>query len=118
MQKRQVLGLFESVILHGKNKSKTILARIDTGAVKSSIDTNLAKELGLGPFEKFKTIKSASGTQERPIIQTKVTILNQEFEEEFNIADRSKLTFTALIGQNILKKGKFLIDPLKEVNKE
>jgi len=37
-----------------------------------------------------------------------------EIEDEFTLADRSHMTFPMLIGQNILTKGKFLIDPLKE----
>ena len=36
-------------------------------------------------------------------------------EEEFTLADRSHMTYRILLGQNILKKGNFLIDPLKKI---
>ena len=42
-----------------------------------------------------------------------VKIGDQEIEEEFTLADRSHMTYPVLIGQNILKKGNFMIDPNK-----
>ena len=48
MKNRIVLGLTAQVIVFGKNK-KELVARVDTGATKCSIDVNLARELELGP---------------------------------------------------------------------
>lgn len=113
MPKRTVLGLTEKVTIFGKKKQKTVMARIDTGATKSSIDVALAADLKLGPVISKKMVKSASGNLLRPIIKARIKIANKKFQEEFTLATRSHLRYPVLIGQNILKKEKFLIDPTK-----
>ena len=117
MGERYILGLIENVILLGSNGEEELIARIDSGAITSSIDLNLAKKLNLGPAIRSKVVKSASGVSERPIIEAKIKINGNTIMDEFTLADRSHMTYPILIGQNILKQGKFLIDPLKEVNK-
>jgi hypothetical protein len=114
MENRTILGLTGKVTLEGNKGSKLIMARIDSGATSSSIDTSLAELLELRPTKKFRIVKSASGIKRRPIINAKVTIKGTQMEAEFTIADRGHMTYQMLIGQNILKEGKFLIDPLME----
>ncbi len=114
MEQRPVLGLIESVLIIGnKGLQEKVLARIDTGATSSSIDERLAEKLDLGPMVRLKLVKSASGSKRRPLIKVKVKINGKIMEEEFTVADRTHMTYPLLIGQNILKKEKFLIDPLK-----
>jgi hypothetical protein len=109
---RVTLGLVAEVTLVGKT-AKNVMARMDTGATASSIDIELAKELGLEPSSKTKVVKSASGIKRRPMVRAKVILRDQEIEDEFTLADRSQLSYQVLVGQNILKKGNFLIDPNK-----
>ena len=112
---RDILGLIEQVILLGSNGNEhKLIARIDSGAITSSIDSNLAEKLELGPTIKSKVVKSASGVEKRAIVEAQVRINGLIMKNEFTIADRSHMTYPMLIGQNILKQGKFLIDPLKE----
>lgn len=111
---KAILGLTEEVTVLGKNKNKTVMAKIDTGATSSSIDHKLAQELELAPGEKFIVVKSASGTKKRPVIKVKIKFDGSILEEDFTIADRSHLTYPLLIGQNILKKGNFLINPKQQ----
>ena len=114
MAERVVLGLTEVLSIKGNNQLvKEITARIDTGATASSIDSKLADELDLGLIIRHKIVKSASGVKERPIKKAIVKIRGIEIEEEFTIADRSHMTYQLLIGQNILKRGNFLVDPNK-----
>ena len=87
-------------------------AKIDTGATKSSIDTNLAAKLRLGPVIKSKLIKSAHGSKLRPIIEATIELAGNVIKSEFTLADRAHMKYSILIGQNILKHG-FLIDPSK-----
>ena len=109
-----VIGLVEKVSLtHSGNRRKAVKAKIDTGATKSSIDINLANELGLGPVITSKVIKSAHGSKMRPIIEADIELAGIKLRSEFTLADRGHLRYVMLIGQNILKKG-FLIDPNKE----
>jgi hypothetical protein len=114
MTERYTLGLTEEITILSADQEIKIIARIDTGATSSSIDQSLAEKLKLGPSTKEKIVKSASGIERRPLIKAKVKINNKIIEEEFTLADRSHMTYSILIGQNILKKGNFLIDPNKK----
>ena len=119
MTERPVLGLMEPVVVYGNNGvEEKVLARVDSGATSSSIDLNVAAKLELGPITRSKVVKSASGIGKRPIVQAKIKIGDTVIEDEFSLADRSHMTYPILIGQNILKEGKFLIDPLKKMEQE
>lgn len=112
--KKTVIGLSEEIILFGpKNKKKKVMARIDTGATKSSIDIQLAADLSLGPILKAALIRSASGTGLRPVVASRIELADKDIKAEFSLADRSHMKFPVLIGQNILKEG-FLVDPAKK----
>ena len=39
---RIIIGLAEQILIKGRNKTKSVSAKIDTGATKSSIDSRLA----------------------------------------------------------------------------
>ena len=109
-----ILGLTEEVTISGgSGKEKKVKARIDTGATASSIDSSLAQELELDSTEKFKMVRSASGTKKRQVVIAKIKMDGLAIEEEFTLADRNRMTYPLLIGQNILKKGDFLINPKK-----
>jgi len=115
--KKTVVGLVEPVKVTGPSgRSKEVLARIDSGATKSSVDVKLAAELALGPILKAKIVKSASGKGLRPVVEAKIILADKEFKSEFTIADRADMKYSVLVGQNILSKG-FLIDPIKEIPK-
>ncbi|MBW2995903.1 RimK/LysX family protein [Candidatus Woesearchaeota archaeon] len=111
---KTLIGLTESVTFIGSEKKKRIRARIDTGADICSLDQKMAKKLDIGPIEKMKKIKSASGTKRRPIVRGRIEIAGRKFAKvRLTLADRSNLKYKALIGKNILKRG-FLIDPSKK----
>jgi len=106
-----VVGLVEEVKINSSSgKFKKLLAKIDTGATKSSIDTRLAEQLELGPVTQSKMIKSAHGNRIRPVIDVEIEMEGKKIKEEFTIADRSHMSYPVLIGQNILVRG-FIIDP-------
>ena len=108
-----VIGLTEKVSIHCNGSIKNVVSKIDTGATKSSIDTNLADELKLGPVIKSKLVKSAHGSKLRPIIEATIKLAGRKIKSEFTLADRAHMKYSILIGQNILKDG-FLIDPNKQ----
>ncbi|MBW2993516.1 RimK/LysX family protein [Candidatus Woesearchaeota archaeon] len=111
--KKIIIGLTEKVRISGKRTSRTIIARIDTGATRSSIDAKLAALLQLGPVIKTILVKSAHGNRLRPVIKAPILIARKDINAEFTIADREHMKYKALIGQNVLKKG-FLINPDKK----
>ena len=118
MQKRPTLGLSEEVtIIASSNQGasqEVVIARIDTGATISSIDIELAEKINMGPVIREKMVKSASGKKRRPVIKAIVRIKGITLEGEFSLANRKGMKYPVLIGQNHLKQGAFLVDPLKE----
>ncbi len=107
---KTVIGLVEPVNIFTREKvKKTIMAKIDTGASKSSVDVNLASQLRMGPIIKSKFIKSASGNKVRPVIEADIELADKRMKEEFTLADRWHMRYRILIGQNVLRHG-YLID--------
>ncbi len=104
------VGLTEKISLLVKEDVKEVVAKIDTGATRSSIDLKLASKLNLGPVIKSKMIKSAHGNKLRPIVEAKIKMAGKTIKAEFTLADRSHMKYAVLIGVNVLKNG-FLVDP-------
>jgi hypothetical protein len=115
INKCTIVGLTENITIKGEKSNAEVIARIDTGATKSSIDLMLASKLGLGPVVDSKLIKSAYGVKLRPVVRAEVVIGGRKILAKFTLADRNNMKYSALIGQNILRKG-FLIDPNRHVD--
>ena len=109
-QGKKIVGLTEKVIVKGTTQTVELLARIDTGATKSSIDLALSNQLGLGPVVDSKLVKSAHGVKLRPIVRAEIVLGGKTIQAKFTLADRNHMNYSILIGQNILKKN-FLVDP-------
>lgn len=101
-----VVGLMEKVRLNGHE----VVARIDTGAARSSVDLDLASKLKLGPIVSKSTIISSQGRSVRPVVKAKIEIGGKRLNCFFNIVSRDHMRYKILIGRNILKRG-FLVDP-------
>jgi len=103
---KQILGPIEVISI----KKKKILAKVDTGAEKSSIHLDLAKKIGLTKeIWGIKKIKSSNGEEYRPLVKSKIKIGNRKLPVIFTITKRSELKYPILIGKDILKR-KFLVD--------
>jgi hypothetical protein len=109
MHDKTVVGGVEQVIVYGTASHKKVLARVDTGAQSNSIDKSLAEKLGTGAVIRTTTVKSATGSSERPVVMLDIEIGGKRLTGRFTIADRSKLKYQLLIGRNILKNG-FLVE--------
>jgi hypothetical protein len=110
-----IVGLTEFVIIKGSHGNKEVIARMDSGATKSSIDISMASELNLGPVVDSRLIKSAHGSKLRPVVEVEVIVRNRRIKARFTIADRCHMRYPVLIGQNVLRNG-FLIDPTRRVD--
>ena len=106
---KPVLGLTEVVVLLGNGSTEKIAAKIDTGATKSSIDTDLAIRMKLGPIVETKLVKSAHGSAIRPVVHASIILAGKKFDSDFTLAERTHMKYKMLIGLNILKKG-FVVD--------
>ena len=118
IKKRTIIGCREPAFLMLGNKKKEFIARIDTGAKISSMDMRLAAELSSSKILQTKKIVSANGTGLRAVIEAKIILAGKELKANFTLADRAHMKYKILIGRNILRKGKFLIDPLKKLHKK
>jgi len=106
------------ILKKGKHRMVEVKAKIDTGALRSSIDESLARELGLLAEERilyYRHYKSALGKgHERPVIGLVFWLNGRKISTTVNVADRSGLKTRFLIGRldldgflvNIKKEGK------------
>jgi hypothetical protein len=112
-EEQNKIGFVEEVEICGNKACRNVLAKIDTGAALSSIDISLADTLGVGPILRVRNIKNAHGVTERPIVECRIKIQNRDFSCEATVADRKHMKYPLLLGQNLLSKTDFLIDPKK-----
>ena len=106
---RKVIGLSEKIRIN----EKEVLAKIDTGAERNSIDIRLAAELGLGPVIGVKSYVNAHGKTSRVLVKGHLVIHGKRIHASFNLFDRKSMKYKVLIGKKTLKQSGFLIDPRK-----
>lgn len=105
MEKQYILGMVERVEVEGEEH----LAKIDTGATRSSIDRELAARLGMNEVIKKTEVRSSHGKSVRKVVMGKVKIGHRIIPTTFTLADRKELKFDLILGRNFLRRG-FLID--------
>lgn len=130
---KQVIGWAEYVKV--KDTDMVMNARIDTGALLSSVHSRVIKITpGKAPGEperitfeifnegKNKTLerdlvrwvqikrKGVSGFIKRPVVHLQLCIAGKPVDGEVNLANRSRFIYPLLIGRNILKKAHFVVD--------
>lgn len=108
-----ILGIIEPVLItdtHGYQH--TIMAKIDTGAWRTTIDKSLATKMGLhtNVLEK-RSVQGALGKQTRPVIELSLKLHNRTIKTKAFLADRSQLNYDMIVGRRDLKG--FLVDPNK-----
>ena len=109
---KKVVGIFETIkIRTGKKKRAAVPAKIDTGALSTSIDERLARELSLLTPENIllaKKFKSSLGEQERPVIRFVFWLGGTKIVTRASITHRKELRRMVIIGRRDLKE--FLVD--------
>lgn len=112
---------------------RRVIARVDSGATKSSIDaSNIYEQDGMLHFTLFNknsplytgkefttkefiniNVKSTIGEQDRYSTMLKFEINNQSYEVLFALSDRAHMLYPVLLGRNFLR-GKYTIDTSKQ----
>lgn len=105
----RTLGVIERVTIIGPNKKKTVRAKIDTGAFRTSIDIDLVHELGFDQHDKLVHVRSGSGRQRRKTAKVVFKMKGKTINTIASYTERSHLRFPVIIGRRDLKG--FLVDP-------
>ena len=110
---------------------KSIQGKVDTGANMSSMHVDGWELLGRKDRVQFSShllsdhqiimdvidqivVKTSEGSEYRPVVQFQITIDGVSLKDaQFNLNDRSGMQHPILVGQNILERGNFLIDPTR-----
>ncbi len=97
-----MIGIFEEVEIIGK-KRKKIMAKVDTGAWRTSIDEEIAEELGLEKTQEKKVVKSSLGRSHRQIVVLRFVLKGREIKTKAFLANRKGLKYPMIIGRRDLK---------------
>lgn len=95
-----VIGYTTTVRVAGQHQGSEVVAKSDTGATRTSIDTTLAGEIGAGPIVDHTNVKEAAG--KRPIVPISIRINGYTHEIEANVRDRSGVNHDVLLGRDVL----------------
>ena len=98
-----ILNRIERVVLENKDKRLEILAKIDTGADRTSIDKELVKELNFKILDKKKKIRAAGKKEIRNLVKVKYKLKKRWINSIANVADRSNMSYKMIIGWKDIK---------------
>ncbi len=101
----KTVGLTEEVTVSGTAGTETVSAKSDTGAARSSIDTELAAAIGAGPITSITRVKSGSSKQAttRPVVDVVIGIGGSQHTVTASVEDRSHMAYPVLLGRDILE---------------
>ena len=108
------IGHIEKVLLVKGSRKKTVEAKIDTGAVKSSVDYRILKELGEFPIVGSKSFKSAiSKGDVRPLMKITFFLAGEKIDTVVSAAKRMGLSCPMIVGKKDLE-GRFVVNVAKK----
>jgi len=111
---RKVIGINEPIEILDEEKNRyPTMAKVDTGAYRTTLCKNLAEQLGINKVIGYKKVRGALGSEERSIINFSFYLDKRLVSTEAFIADREELKYDIIIGRKDLKR--FLVDPAKNV---
>lgn len=114
-EKLVIDNIEEIKIRLSKKKRLPVLAKVDTGAYRSSIDKKLAEELGLLKEDNIlwhKGYVSGLGREKRPVIGVTFFLKGKRIKTAVSVSNRSKMKAKFLVGRRDLEG--FLVQPASE----
>ncbi|WP_435074042.1 RimK/LysX family protein [Halorubrum sp. HHNYT27] len=98
------IGYTERVTVSAGQRAVDVIAKSDTGAQRTSIDFDVAAEIGAGPILNTVQVKSGSQKkrQKRPLVEIDVKIGNRWQTVAASVENRSHMTYPVLLGRDIL----------------
>lgn len=105
--RRKVVGTKEEVeVVSYMGEKVKVQAKIDTGADSSSIDRELAEDLGLLHRDNLlyeKYYKSALGRRKRQVVEGTFYLAGRKIKTRLSVTDRSKLSSKMIVGKKDLQ---------------
>lgn len=103
-----ILGYTNRIRVNGRDGAEEIIAKSDTGAKRTSIDTKLAGRIGAGPLVGTTNVRSStgSGTETRPLVDVSLCLNNCWRTVTASITDRSDMEYPILLGRDVLESYK------------
>ncbi|WP_394351113.1 RimK/LysX family protein [Halorubrum sp. CBA1125] len=100
-----VLGYTSRIRINGRDGAEQAVAKSDTGAKRTSIDTDLAGRIGAGPLVGTTDVRSGtgSGTETRPLVDVDLCLNGRWRTVTASITDRSEMTYPVLLGRDVLE---------------
>jgi len=103
------LSVIEKITIYGSKKKRTVRAKVDTGAYRTSIDSDLVEDLGLDPHKTLVKVRSGSGRQKRRTVKVRFKMKGKEITTIATYTPRDHLRFPVIIGRKDMAG--FLVDP-------
>lgn len=113
-----VIGFTEEVVVSGTRGTKHVLAKSDTGAARTSIDAQLAAEIGTGPITDIVRIRSGSVKtgKARPIVDVVIGLAGNQHTVSASVEDRGHMDYALLLGRDILEH--YHVDVTRRIDRE
>ncbi|MFC3476604.1 RimK/LysX family protein [Halobacterium litoreum] len=104
-EEANVIGYTEDVLVSGTSGTERIVAKSDTGASRTSIDTRLAAKIGAGPIKSMTKVKSGSvkSGKARPVVDIVVGVAGDRHTVAASLEDRGHMDYPLLLGRDILQ---------------
>lgn len=132
-EQNHIIGEVVIVRVHLPTATGIIKGRVDTGAEVSSLHADQVKIVGNSvqfvnkelspnvitmPLASRQAVQSSDGgTEYRPVVHLDIEVDGKPMSKMlFNLNDRGHMEYKMLIGQNVLEKTGYLIDPAKNAN--
>jgi RimK family alpha-L-glutamate ligase len=100
-----VVGYIEEVVVSGTRGSETVMAKSDTGATRTSVDSQLAADIGTGPIKDIVKVRSGSvkSGRSRPVVDVVVGVGGTQHTVTASVEDRGHMSYPVLLGRDILR---------------
>jgi len=98
-----VLGYTTRVRVAGRNGVEAAVAKSDTGAERTSVDTDLAGHIGAGPVVGTTQVRSGVGSEARPLVEIDLRVNGGWRSVTASITDRSGMSHAVLLGRDVLE---------------
>lgn len=100
-----VLGYTTRIRINGNDGAEQVVAKSDTGAKRTSIDTDLAGRIGAGSFVGTTQVRSVTGggTETRPLVDVDLRLNGRWRTVRASVTDRTEMRYPVLLGRDVLE---------------